>query len=136
MDKKLAEAIGIKANALKHCDKLLGKIEKDGKVVVIIGATGVSIPVIKGDAVHSRLQSVRYQLMDEINSMEIVSKQKQSPIFIQQRILPTPVGASDIFVGSPEETPEERKKRMQREYSKRYYYEVVKPRRDAKKKNS
>ena len=59
MDQFTANQISMKSRALKHCDKLLNKIDKRGSVDVKLNNTGVVIHVERGDALHSRLQASR-----------------------------------------------------------------------------
>ena len=84
MKHNVAELIGRKAKALKHCDKVIQTIDKNGKTEILLGNTGISIPCEKNDAIYSVLQSIRFKLAHEINSIEIVSR---------QRMLPAPNGA-------------------------------------------
>lgn len=82
MDKMTAEIIGKKAKALKHCDKLLNKIDKYGEAKVLLNCTGVEFLVHKGDAIYLSLQKTKYALLCDIQSYEItVRETKQSPIF-------------------------------------------------------
>lgn len=90
MKHDVAEMIGRKARALKHCDKIIQTIDKQGRTEILIGNTGVVIPCEKNDAIYTMLQSIRFKLIHEINSMEIVSKVNPS-----QRMLPAPSGACD-----------------------------------------
>ena len=84
MKHNVAELIGRKAKALKHCDKVIQTIDKNGRTEILLGNTGISIPCEKNDAIYSMLQSIRFKLAHEINSIEIVSR---------QRVLPAPHGA-------------------------------------------
>lgn len=72
MQRSAAEAIAKKAGALKHCTNLLAHIDRHGGVDIKLGATGLVLPCKRGDAVHTLLQSVRFALIHEINSIEIV----------------------------------------------------------------
>ena len=45
MDIVTAETIGKKSKALKHCDKLLSKIDKNGSAKVVLNCTGVEFVV-------------------------------------------------------------------------------------------
>lgn len=90
MNRFVAEVIGRKSRALKHCDKLLKSIEKEGQAVIKLNATGVSLPCTKGDSLHTLLMVERAKLAHEINIIEIA---EESRSVIQ---LPAPVGACDI----------------------------------------
>jgi endogenous inhibitor of DNA gyrase (YacG/DUF329 family) len=72
MQRSAAEAIAKKNSALKHCTNLLAHIERHGSVEIKLGATGLILPCKRGDAVHTLLQSIRFALIHEINSIEIV----------------------------------------------------------------
>lgn len=72
MQRSAAEAIAKKSGALKHCTNLLAHIERYGSAEIKLGATGLVLPCKKGDAIHTLLQSVRFALIHEINSIEIV----------------------------------------------------------------
>ena len=89
MKHNVAEIIGMKARALKHCTKILGIVDREGKVNIKIGATGLVLPCEKHDAVHTLLQSERAKLIHEINSIEITAGLKR----MTPRALPAPVGA-------------------------------------------
>ena len=82
MDNVTAERIGKKAKALKHCNKILEKIEKNGEAVVKLNCTGVEITVNRGDAMHLKLVTVQAQLTEEIKSYEIVQKAMAEQITI------------------------------------------------------
>ena len=84
----VAEAIARKTKGLKHCDKLLKSIEKKGNIEIPLSGTGVSLPVAKGDAIHTLLQSIRFGLAHEINTIEIANNGVSS-----KRYAPAPVGA-------------------------------------------
>ena len=90
MKHKIAELIGNKARALKHCDKIIAIIDKQGRTDIMLGNTGVVLPCEKNDAIYTLLQSVRFKLAHEINSIEIVSR-SNAP----SRMLPAPNGACD-----------------------------------------
>ena len=125
MNREIAEKISKKTRALKHCDKILTEVDKKGKKTILLNNTGVEFTVTKGDAIYLRIQSTKYRLLDEINSMEIVESAKNSspkpaanpPITekVFRKRSPAPYGASA--------TEEERlayKRAKQREYTKRY----------------
>lgn len=84
----VAEAIARKTKGLKHCDKLLKNIEKKGSIEIPLSGTGVVLPVAKGDAIHTLLQSIRFSLAHEINAIEIANS-GSAP----KRYAPAPVGA-------------------------------------------
>ena len=90
MKHNIAEAIGRKARALKHCNKIIQTVDKQGRTEILLGNTGVSLPCEKNDAIYTLLQSIRFKIIHEINSMEIVSKIKPS-----ERTLPAPTGACE-----------------------------------------
>ncbi|MCM1237453.1 MAG: hypothetical protein NC489_45890 [Ruminococcus flavefaciens] len=120
MDIVTAETIGKKSKALKHCDKLLNQIDKNGSAKVKLNCTGVEFVVHKDDAIYCRIQRTKYALLDEIRSFELTTR-SQRAIEQQQptrRTAPAPVGAapeSEVL------SPEEQRKAKQREYSRRYY---------------
>ena len=90
MKPNVAEAIGLKVKALKHCEKIIKTVDKQGRTDILLNNTGVALPVEKNDAIYTLLQSIRFKLVHEINSIEIVSKVKP-----EQRMLPAPSGACD-----------------------------------------
>ena len=96
MQRSAAEAIAKKNSALKHCTNLLAHIERYGSAEIKLGATGLVLPCKKGDAIHTLLQSVRFALIHEINSIEIVEN---------ARPFVAPYGASEAAEG--EERPKE-----------------------------
>lgn len=92
MDIVTAENIGKKSKALKHCDKLLTKIDKNGSAKVKLNCTGVEFVVHKDDAIYLRIQATKFALLDEIRSYEITTRATAAqPV---RRVTPTPVGAS------------------------------------------
>ncbi len=97
MDIVTAETIGKKTKALKHCDKLLKQIEKNGSAKVILNCTGVEFIVNLNDAIYCRLQSKKYQLLDEIRSYELTSRSQRAvnESATPRRTAPAPVGASN-----------------------------------------
>jgi hypothetical protein len=92
MQRSAAEAIAKKSSALKHCTNLLAHIERYGSVDIKLGATGLVLPCKRGDAVHTLLQSVRFALIHEINSIEIVEN---------ARPFVAPYGASEEVEAEP-----------------------------------
>ena len=90
MKHKMAEIIGNKARALKHCDKVIATVDKQGRTDILLGNTGIVLPCEKNDAIYTLLQSIRFKLVHEINSIEIVSKANSTA-----RMLPAPTGACD-----------------------------------------
>lgn len=92
MQRSAAEAIAKKSSALKHCTNLLAHIERYGSVDIKLGATGLVLPCKRGDAVHTLLQSVRFALIHEINSIEIVEN---------ARPFVAPYGASEATEAEP-----------------------------------
>lgn len=96
MNNKTAEVIGRKARALKHCEKLLREVDKNGQIEVKLGGTGMVIPCVKNDAIYTLFQSIKFQLVHEINAIEIVmdSKSKNS-VVTTPRATAAPFGASD-----------------------------------------
>lgn len=90
MKYSVAEMIAKKAKAVKHCDKLLKKIESKGFIEIPLSGTGVSLPVTKGDTIHTLIKSVRFKYSHDINSIEVINGLSES-----KRFAPAPVGASD-----------------------------------------
>ena len=89
MNTSTAEFIGKSSRALKHCDRLLKKIEKAGEAFIKVNATGLTLPCRRGDALHTLLMSERARLYHEINSFELTPKTRMA------LRLPAPVGACD-----------------------------------------
>lgn len=116
MDSVTAENIGKKARALKHCDKLLAKIDKNGSAKVLLNCTGVEFIVHKGDAIYLSIQKTKYALLCDIQSYEITVKAKTADKQPVRRIAPAPVGAAEL---SDEEILEI-KREKHREYQRRY----------------
>lgn len=78
MDSVTAENIGKKARALKHCDKLLDKIDKHGSAKIVLNCTGVEFIVHKGDAIYLSIQKTKYALLCDIRSYEITVRAKDT----------------------------------------------------------
>ena len=89
MKHNIAEIIGRKAKALKHCDKVLAIVDKNGRTDILLGNTGIVLPCEKNDAMHVLLQSIRYKIAYELDSIKITSTPTA------HRALPAPVGACD-----------------------------------------
>lgn len=119
MNNEIAEIIGKKARALKHCNKLLKEIDKHGKMEVPLGNTGVVFVVHKNDAIYTRIQSTKFQLLDEINSYEITQRESVQRIMPARRTAPAPVGAAPIEELSETQRAEIAKER-QKAYNKTY----------------
>lgn len=130
MKHNVAEMIGRKAKALKHCDKVISTIDKQGRTEILLGNTGIVIPCEKNDAIYTMLQSIRFKLVHEINSIEIVSNMRPA-----QRMLPAPSGACDDVkqsavcticgceitkTGNRQKYCKECAKKMQSEYQRRW----------------
>lgn len=86
-----AEAIGKKARALKHCNKLLSKINKEGSAKIVLNCTGVEFVVHKGDAIHLKIQTTRAQLTEDINSYDIVRKANTTGQINECLLIPSPI---------------------------------------------
>lgn len=67
---KLAEEIGVKARALKRCDKILKIVDKEGATNLKLGNTGIELPCVKGDVVYSLITNIRARLAYEIESVD------------------------------------------------------------------
>ncbi len=96
MNAKIATIIGKKAMSLKHCDKILDTVEKKGRVDIMLNNTGVTLPCVKGDALHTLIQSIKYKLVHEINAITVV--ETAAPVETpapRVRTIPAPVGACD-----------------------------------------
>ena len=118
MDIVTAETIGKKSKALKHCDKLLSKIDKNGSAKVKLNCTGVEFVVHKDDAIYCRIQHTRYALLDEIRSYELTTRSQRAIEQPVRRTDPAPVGAApESEVLSDEQAAKKAKKA---EYNRRY----------------
>ena len=117
MDNITAEVIGKKARALKHCEKLLSKIDKNGSAKVVLNCTGVEFIVHKDDAIYFRIQKTRYELLEDIKSYQLMKSAVKS---VPTRVSPTPVCAAETPSLTPEEI-REAKKAKAKEYQHRYY---------------
>lgn len=91
MDIVTAETIGKKSKALKHCDKLLSKIDKNGSAKVVLNCTGVEFVVHKDDAIYCRIQSTKYRLLDEIRSYELTTRSQRAIEQPVHRTAPAPL---------------------------------------------
>lgn len=117
MDNVTAEIIGKKARALKHCDKLLEKIDKNGSAKILLNCTGVEFVVNKGDAIYLSIQKTKYALLYDIRSFEITVRAKQAKeSSFKKTAIPVPAGAAP----TPDEEALERKRAKWREYNRRY----------------
>lgn len=92
MDNITAEMIGRKAKALKHCNRVLSTIDKEGFATIKLNCTGVVFTVYKNDAIYLQLQTTRAQLVQEIGSFEIIQRATSQ----QKRTAPAPVGAANV----------------------------------------
>ena len=111
MERIMAEEVGKKAKALKHCIKLLGTIEKKGSAEVVLNCTGVRFTVRSGDAMHLKIATTKAQLEEEIASFEIVRASA-----VQQEANATP--PPNESTPSPQDKREERRAYM-REYMRK-----------------
>ena len=118
MDNVTAEIIGKKARALKHCDKLLEKIDKQGSAKILLNCTGVEFVVNKGDAIYFSIQKTKYELLYDIRSYEITVRAKEAQTTPYKKI--SAVAPSGAAAPTPEEEALERKRAKQREYQRRY----------------
>lgn len=94
MDILTAEVIAKKSKALKHCDKLLSAIDKNGSVWVKLNCTGVGFKVRKNDAIYLRIQATKYQLLDEIRSYELTTRSQRVIGQTARKASPASVGAT------------------------------------------
>ena len=92
MNTKIAEEIGKKARAYKYAERLIDKVDKQGRVVVKFGNTGIVVPVEKGDVMYTFFQSVKYQMLHEMTALEVSSSQIAPRS--ERRSLPAPIGAA------------------------------------------
>lgn len=76
MNKTTAENIGKKARALKHCEKLLNKIDKEGSAKIVLNCTGVEFIVEKNDAIYLTIQKQKYALLCDIQSYQITVRKR------------------------------------------------------------
>lgn len=72
MERTSAEEIGQKARALKHCIKVISKVDKNGSAEIVLNCTGVKFVVKKNDALYLKIATTKAQLEEEIASYEIV----------------------------------------------------------------
>ena len=117
MDIVTAETIGKKSKALKHCDKLLSTIDKNGSASVKLNCTGVEFVVHKDDAIYCRIQATKYRLLDEIRSYELTTRSQRAIEQPVRRTAPAPVGAapeSEVL------SAEQQAKAKKAEYNRRY----------------
>ena len=117
MDIVTAETIGKKSKALKHCDKLLSKIDKNGSASVKLNCTGVEFVVHKDDAIYCRIQRTKYALLDDIRSYELTTRSQRAVEQPVRRTAPAPVGAapeSEVL------SAEQRAKLKKAEYNRHY----------------
>lgn len=112
----IAKLIGNKARGIKHCDKILKEVNERGSASMRVGNTGVIIPVVKGDAMHSMISSIRAKLQYEINSIEVTNGLTPS-----RTLFPVPVGASPDQEEDAVALREELRKQKRKEYNRRYY---------------
>lgn len=116
MDSVTAENIGKKARALKHCDKLLAKIDKNGSAKVLLNCTGVEFIVHKGDAIYLSIQKTKYALLCDIQSYEITMRANTADKQPIRRTAPAPIGAAELSDAEILEM----KREKHREYQRRY----------------
>lgn len=75
MNGMTAEAIARKSRALKHCTKLLDKIDRNGSAKIVLNCTGVEFNVVKGDAIYLRIKTTQAQLTEDILSYDIIKRE-------------------------------------------------------------
>ena len=84
-----AETLSRKTKALKHVDKLLAKIDKQGYAFVPLNCTGVTFHVERGDALYLKLRTIQAQLNEELNSYKIIRevrlKDRTSPVLLKAK---------------------------------------------------
>lgn len=78
MDITTARIIANKYKAVRHLDKVLAKIEKDGEAVEKLNSSGASLRISKNDTVYLRLVSERARLAAEIAEIEVISGFRES----------------------------------------------------------
>lgn len=122
---EMAALIERKSKALKHCNKLLEKIDKESFALVPLNNTGVVLRVEKDDPVYLRFKAIRAQLVVDINSLEIIQHPAAAEITISSEVFDKPafeeVPPSSTDAKSAEMSEEERRKMKRREYNRRYY---------------
>lgn len=72
MLQETAERIATKTKALKHCTKLIEKIDREGSAIVKLNCSGVRFVVEKGDPFYLKLVRIKAELAEEIRSFEVV----------------------------------------------------------------
>lgn len=122
---EMAALIERKSKALKHCNKLLEKIDKESFALVPLNNTGVVLRVEKDDPVYLRFKAIRAQLVVDINSLEIIQHPEAAEITISSEVFDKPafeeVPPSSTDAKPAEMSEEERRKMKRREYNRRYY---------------
>ncbi len=108
-----AEEIGKKARAAKYCERILSIADKNGMCTVKHGNTGVTFNIVKNDALYTLFQSIKFQLLHELNAITLVTDSAKSG-----RYLPAPVGAAPV--NDMIEAEIERKRQKNREAQARY----------------
>lgn len=109
-----AQAISQKTRALKHCEKLLDKIDKTGEVSVKLNCTGVTFIVHKNDGMYLRIATTKAQLLEEIAAYEVIKGKKTSD---------ENPPAAVVSEAEPVQTEEEKaaiRKQKKREYMRGY----------------
>ena len=97
MDNATAQEIAIKVRALKHCNKLLKKIDEQGYVDLKLNCTGVVIHVVRDDINHLNLKVTQAELTKAIGSYEITQRATAPRQNGGASRMPAPSGASSPF---------------------------------------
>lgn len=127
MERNIAELIGTKAKALKHCEKLIRKIEKaNGEPIKIpLSCTGVVLEAREGSPLHLQIKSISAKLAEEINALQIsvglidmdAHANRQANVNTEDK--PRRQFTNRTVMSEEEIKAHEKAKR--REYNKRYY---------------
>lgn len=124
MDRETAYLIEKKSKALKHCEKLLKRIEKNGSATIKLNCTGVEFTIKKGDAFYFNIQKTKFKLLEEISSIEVLEKNKEKVTKSVPRTAPAPVGASSAVVAGIQtsifDDIKEQKRQKKLEYQRKW----------------
>lgn len=116
MDIMTADIIAKKSRALKHCNKLLNEIDKNGSTKICLGNTGVTFHVVKNDAIYLNIQKVKYDLLCDIRSYETNIRAEEVTKKSTVRIAPP----APICAARTAEEILANYRAKQREYQRRY----------------
>lgn len=128
MERNFAEIIGTKAKALKHCEKLIRKIEKaNGEPVKIpLSCTGVMLEAREGSPLYLQIKAISAKLAEEINALQIsfnsinMEQTQKTAVAKKPAVVEQPQRKRVNYSNMSQEEIIAHKKEKRKEYNQRY----------------